>query len=369
MAININEIANNGIDDDNNGVVDDVYGASFFGFSEGVPPSSPMDLHSHGTHIASLVAAESNNNEGIVGINQQVSLIGVRFLDADGAGTQADASAAIYYAVQRGADVINCSWGYFKANTILKDAIQYAIDSGVVVVAAVGNTATNVKEYPASLPEVICVGSMETNLKLSSFSSFGTQLDFLVYGRNIYGAILDGHYGYKTGTSQSAGIITGLVSIVLSQNNQLSLNDIVLKLQYAAANGTNRQSQTGFGAIQAPSFLESMSLTSNDIYSTTDIISSTGDFTLDNVYNFPNPIISNSTTFGFETTEAGAAVTVSIFDLDGNQITTLQDTSVDGYNSISWDLDNQPNGTYLYHVKLDNGETTEIALQKLAIIR
>lgn len=369
IEINVNEIPDNNIDDDKNGYIDDRYGYNFYGYSTGAIDSSPMDEHSHGTHIASIIAAESNNEIGIVGINQNVSIIGIRFLDSTGAGSQADAAAAIYYAVQRGANIINCSWGYYKANTVLKEAVQYAIENGVIVVAAVGNTASDVREYPSALPGVIGVGSVETNLELSSFSSFGTSLDFSIYGRNIYGALLNDSYGYKTGTSQSAAIMTGLISIILSQDNTVGLQDINLKLQHAASNGKNRQFKTGFGTIQALTFLESIYLSSQEITTVIYEETDTNTLTLESVYNYPNPIVSNSTTFGFETAKEGAQVTISIYDLEGKKMTTLEDTTVNGYNRVNWNLTDELNGTYLYIVELKDGSEVKTERQKLAVIR
>ncbi|RMD99944.1 MAG: hypothetical protein D6812_10595, partial [Deltaproteobacteria bacterium] len=105
MWVNRGEIAGNGRDDDRNGYVDDLHGWDF------VDENADEHVTSHGTHVAGIIGAVGNNHEGLVGVNWRVSLMWLRFLDSQGAGTMTDAAEAIVYAVENGARIINGSWG------------------------------------------------------------------------------------------------------------------------------------------------------------------------------------------------------------------------------------------------------------------
>ena len=122
-----------GVDDDGNGYIDDIYGYDFFNYD-----GSPMDDNSHGTHVAGTIGAVGNNNTGVAGICWNVQIMAVKFLNADGAGTLADAASAINYAVQMGAKVMNNSWGGGGYSQVLRDAIVGAHNAGVIFVAAAG---------------------------------------------------------------------------------------------------------------------------------------------------------------------------------------------------------------------------------------
>ena len=132
--VNADEIAGDGVDNDNNGYTDDVHGYDFINRD-----GDPMDDQGHGTHVAGTVGAAGDNGLGVTGVNWNVQLMALKFLGADGSGTTADAIEAIYYARDNGADVINASWGGDPYSQALYDAIAAARDADQIFVAAAGN--------------------------------------------------------------------------------------------------------------------------------------------------------------------------------------------------------------------------------------
>jgi len=212
----------NGVDDDGNGFVDDVYGADFTN-----DDSDPLDDSSHGTHVAGIIGAEGNNGIGGVGVDWQVRLIALKFLDKNGEGNTADAAEAIDYAVKGGARVINASWGGPAFSFALFKAIRNAGNQGVLVVAAAGNEGSNSDsqpEYPASydLPNVISVAATDAGDGLVDFSNYGAgQVDLGAPGDEIYSTVPKfanpSGYNYFSGTSMAAPFVSGAAALYLSR--------------------------------------------------------------------------------------------------------------------------------------------------------
>jgi subtilisin family serine protease len=173
MWRNPGEIPNNGIDDDANGYIDDVYGWDF-----AQNDSDPSDADGHGTHVAGTIAARGNNALGVVGVNWQCKIMACRFLDASGSGDTYDAIDCINYAVANGARILNNSWGGGGYSASLEAAIVSARNNGVLFVAAAGNSASNndtTPHYPSNyaVDNIISVASTTHTDALSSFSCYG----------------------------------------------------------------------------------------------------------------------------------------------------------------------------------------------------
>jgi subtilisin family serine protease len=212
----------NGVDDDHNGFVDDIYGVDFANDDE-----DPIDDSSHGTHVAGIIGAEGNNGIGGVGVNWSVHLMALKFLDKNGNGNTANAAEAIDYAVKAGARVINASWGGPAFSYALFKAIRNAGNQGVLVVAAAGNEGSNSDsepEYPASydLPNVISVAATDAGDGLVDFSNYGARtVDLAAPGDDIYSTVpkfANGSgYAYFSGTSMAAPFVSGAAALYLSR--------------------------------------------------------------------------------------------------------------------------------------------------------
>lgn len=209
---NIDEIPNDGIDNDFNGRIDDVRGWNFVGNN-----ADPFDDNNHGTHCAGIAGAPGNNAVGMAGTSWRTQLMPVKGLDDDGSGYSSDLALAIRYAVDNGAHVINNSWGGGSYSTTLEDAVNYAVSRGAVVVFAAGNTGGETVEYPAVLPGALAVAATDANDLKASFSTYGSWVDVSAPGKNILSTI-PGGYAYMDGTSMAAPFVSGLAGLIISRH-------------------------------------------------------------------------------------------------------------------------------------------------------
>lgn len=228
LAVNPAEIPGNGVDDDENGYVDDVKGWNF-----SANTNSPDDLNGHGTHVSGTIAASGNNNIGVVGVARSSRILPVQFLSATGVGYTSDAIAAVNYARIRGARLINASWGGGGYSTLLRDQIaQFIAGNRGLFVAAAGNNASNndtAPIYPASydLPGIVVVAATTRSDNLAYFSNYGrTTVDVSAPGDHILSTYLNHGYAFASGTSMAAPHATGTLALLFSHNRNLSGPDI-----------------------------------------------------------------------------------------------------------------------------------------------
>ncbi|MEB3357297.1 MAG: S8 family peptidase [Synechococcales bacterium] len=227
LWVNPGEIANNGIDDDGNGYVDDVHGYDFAN-NDG----DPMDDNGHGTHVAGTIAAVGNNNQGIVGVAPNAQIMALKFLAADGSGSTFDAIQAVEYAVLMGADITNNSWGGGAFSRALSDAIATAGNAGQLFVAAAGNSQNNndaFLSFPASysLDAVISVAASTRQDRLAAFSNFGQMtVDLAAPGDGIYSTLPGGQYGTLSGTSMAAPHVAGVAALVWAADPSLTALEV-----------------------------------------------------------------------------------------------------------------------------------------------
>jgi len=227
-----------GVDDDNNGYIDDIYGWDF-GDEDNDPIPGGMASSGHGTHVAGIIGARGNNNTGITGMNWNIKLMAVKgFFDNEDGTTSAALLSTVEYAVNNGAHVINCSWGSnSKPTQADRDVFQYAKDKGVVTVVAAGNSYKNAKNFsPAALSNTITVGSSNSADELSGFSNYGSRIDVLAPGgdtsrlggrdETILSTLPGNSYEGLIGTSMAAPYVAGLAGLILSINSKLTVREV-----------------------------------------------------------------------------------------------------------------------------------------------
>lgn len=224
----------NGIDDDNNGFVDDYAGYNFYKNNADI-----SDEVGHGTHVSGIIAAAHNDTTIKSGYMQGVApdakILPVKFLGEDG-GTLSSALKGIDYAILRGAKVINASWGGPGCSSSLRQKVIDAANSNVLFVTAAGNNGANldlVPEYPAAfnLPLQITVGSITPSLNMSNFSNYSTSLvHIFAPGTAVVSTYPGGGYAAMSGTSMAAPFVAAASAVLLGANPSLSLQDVRQRL-------------------------------------------------------------------------------------------------------------------------------------------
>ncbi len=231
MWKNEREIPGNGIDDDNNGYVDDVFGINTLQRTkQGIPTGNPMDTHSHGTHVSGTIAAKQNNGIGIAGIASNVKIMAIRTVPNDGDETDIDVAESFIYAAKNGAKLINCSFGKSsnEGKNLIPDTIKYIGEKyGTLVVAAAGNDSSDIDlkpQYPASHPNnnLLIIASSSSNGALSYFSNFGKlNVDVAAPGANIYSTVPGNRYESMSGTSMATPTTVGVLAEILAHHPEL----------------------------------------------------------------------------------------------------------------------------------------------------
>ncbi|MFT7636880.1 MAG: subtilisin family serine protease [Candidatus Omnitrophota bacterium] len=278
--INSGEIEGNGIDDDDNGYIDDYRGWDIRNNDN--DPYSANSSAGHGTHVAGIIGALNDNNVGVSGVapkSQIMAIQGFNF-DDDNRDPVAAASVtnAVYYAVDNGARVINMSLGIsplaYSTATLqaFEDALAYAKARDVIVVVAAGNNFGFIDAYPALFDDVITVGALAITSPgfyyLDNYSSIGSSLDFVAPGSDILS--LRSKSGYEnaydpdssvsgdededytviSGTSMAAPHLAGIVALLLAQDPAQGFEDIYRRLKYSAYSGPTDYSESlGYGLI------------------------------------------------------------------------------------------------------------------------
>ncbi len=221
-----------GVDDDGNGIVDDIYGYNAINNS-----GNPFDDNKHGTHCAGTIGAEGNNGIGVAGVVWKVKLMALKFLNSSGSGSDSGAIKAINYAVtmrNRGGKlkVLSNSWGGSGQNPALLNAINIASDAGILFVAAAGNDNKNTDSnpnYPScyDAPNVLAVAAIDSNGSRATFSNYGANtVDIAAPGVNILSTVPGNRYESLNGTSMATPHVSGLAVLSFSQSSQLTALDV-----------------------------------------------------------------------------------------------------------------------------------------------
>ncbi|MFC1888452.1 S8 family peptidase [Thermodesulfobacteriota bacterium] len=234
---NPGEIAGNGVDDDGNGFVDDVYGWDFAGNDNNPDDQTSFLNPGHGTHTAGIIGAVGDNGTGIAGVNWNVSIMVVRMINQNGTGDVFKAAQGINYAVDNGARVINASWGGFQDSSTMQNAINNALSEGVLLAIAAGNgnmfgigqDNDSSPVLPASYPHdnIISIAATDSNDSKTGFSNFGrASVDLAAPGKGVLSTTPNNNYADMDGTSMSAPMVAGAAGLVLAHDPSLTVFEL-----------------------------------------------------------------------------------------------------------------------------------------------
>jgi subtilisin family serine protease len=195
--------------------------------------SIAQDDNGHGTHVAGIAAASSNNVTGVSGVSWGARIMPVKVLGASGNGTFVDVAQGIAWATDQGAQIINLSLGGQNPASVLEDAVNYAYQRGVTLVASSGNSGGNTVLYPARYLHVIAVGAVDNLNNHAPYSNSGPELNLVAPGTSIYSTLI-GTYGLRTGTSMSAPFVSGLAAILRGLPGGVSPDIIAWQMESSA---------------------------------------------------------------------------------------------------------------------------------------
>jgi subtilisin family serine protease len=242
--------------------------------------SDVTDSYGHGTFVSSLAAGSTTNAEGVAGFGGDAKLLAVQASAPDGTFTDVDESAAIVYAVDHGAKIINMSFGGPASSPAEQSAIAYAAAHGVLMVAAAGNSGQrgNQPSYPAALLQPLgsngvggiglAVAASNLSASRASFSNYGSYISMAAPGENVFGALSSsadpsdwprqslpgstvGIYGYGSGTSYSSPEVAGAAALVWAANPGLRATDVAEILEQSASGHGSWNQDTGYGVLDA----------------------------------------------------------------------------------------------------------------------
>jgi subtilisin family serine protease len=226
ILVNTGEIPSNGIDDDNNGVVDDYYGAKFVSKTD-----SNATPSSHGTHVSGIIAADHTTGS-IEGVAPKASLIPAQFIANSGSGSLGDAIKALQYASSRGAKIINASWGGAPCDGALYEAFKQLNNKGILVVVAAGNEGTDIDDYP-TFPAAFNVGTQITVAAgnssdiMTAWSNSGLNLVHIgAPGEGILSTVPNNSTAYMDGTSMAAPFVSGAAALIWSARPQATAQQV-----------------------------------------------------------------------------------------------------------------------------------------------
>ena len=245
-----------GVDDDGNGYVDDIYGYDFAN-----DDNDPMDGHGHGTHCAGVIGA-SHNDIGVRGVMSKVQILPIQFLAKDGSGKLEGAVKSIDYAVSRGVDIMSNSWGGNTTSKAIEEAVARAQEAGILFIAAAGNSRSDndskdVTPATIKLDNVVAVGAMDGRGKKANFSNYGkNSVHVFAPGVNIYSTVTKNKYKKMSGTSMACPMVAGVAGLLLANEPNLTYLELKSRLMSYTQAGDDLSKYSMSGYIDAFAALE-----------------------------------------------------------------------------------------------------------------
>jgi subtilisin family serine protease len=346
---NTSETAN-GLDDDNNGFVDDINGWDFVNND-----NNPTDDQGHGTNVTGIAMANANNNIGYAGVDWNCKLLPLKVLDANNSGFNSNIIASLYYSINRNVDLISISIGSSGFSTAYQNAVNQAYSQNIPIITCMMNFNNNTSYYPAAFNNTIAVGSTNPNdsrtvpffWSSTSGSNYGNHIDVVAPGNYIYGLSHTSNSGYETywgGTSQATPLVTGIVSLMLSLNPNLTVDQINIILRNTAEDQIGNPLEDTFGwdqyygagrvnAFNALSYVQSLS--NEDVIYDVDI----------KIY--PNPV---NETLNFKSSVNPSNFNISIHDITGRLVKDYYE--VNDFIDVS----QLKNGVYILSINYDKNK-------------
>jgi len=232
-----------------------------------VGEGDPDDDVGHGTHVAGIIAATVNNGEGVAGLSWRGRIMPVKVLDSSGSGTTYSVAEGIIWATDHGADVINMSLGNYASAEFLHDAIRYAYDRGVVLIAASGNDNTDQPGYPAAYPEVFAVAATDAGDNKAPYSNYGDYIDVAAPGDAIASTYPGNQYAALSGTSMASPHAAALAGLIKSVSPDLTNEEVMDIMRKTAVDlgDEGRDIYFGYGRIDVKRALEAAEQTANTL--------------------------------------------------------------------------------------------------------
>jgi subtilisin family serine protease len=210
----------------------------------------PQDDYGHGTHVAGIAAASTNNAIGIAGVSWGARLMPVKVLNSSGGGTFSNVAAGIVWATDHGAQIINMSLGGSSYSQTLQAAVAYSANHGVLLIAASGNSNSNSVLYPARFPQVMAVAATDGSNQRAAFSNYGPEIEIAAPGALILSTSPGGVYSLQSGTSMATPYVSGLAAVLFGYENNASLVREHLKQSALDIPPAGFDIYTGAGLIQ-----------------------------------------------------------------------------------------------------------------------
>ncbi len=247
-----------GTDTDGNGYIDDIRGWDFGGL-DGTPDNDPTeDSPTHGTHVAGIASAVTNNSIGVAGLGYNIKIMPVKTSQHDVSDEVISYGyKGIIYAADNGADIINCSWGGFGYSQAEQEVINYAVSKGSVIVCAAGNDGLKDVIFPAAYDGVLSVGNTNSSDHKSASSNYGINLDVCAPGSGIYNTWQGSSSPYATlsGTSMASPLVAGLAGLVIDKFPSYTPLQVIEQIRINADNidavNPGKENMLGSGRINA----------------------------------------------------------------------------------------------------------------------